>query len=56
MKSHATHFAICGVVIAIGIVFAATGASALAILPGIGCLLMMVLMMRGMGSMRGKSD
>ena len=55
MKSHATHFAICGVVIAIGIVLAATGTSALAILPGIACLLMMGLMMWGMGSMHGKS-
>lgn len=54
MKAHTTHFAICGVVLAIGIVLVATGASLLAILPGIGCLLMMALMMWGMGAMHGK--
>ena len=53
MKNHAMHFAICGVALAIGVALAATGTSVLAILPGLGCLLMMVLMMWGMGSMHG---
>ena len=55
MKNHGTHFAICGVALAIGIVLAVTGTSPLAILPGLGCLLMMGLMMWGMGAMHGKS-
>ena len=55
MKNYATHFAICGVALAIGVVLAATDTSVLAILPGLGCLLMMVLMMWGMRSMHGKS-
>ena len=55
MKARTTHFAICGVALAIGIVLAWTGTSVLAILPGIGCLVMMALMMWGMGAMHGKS-
>ena len=55
MKAYTTHFAICGVALVIGMVLVATGASVLAILPGLGCLLMMVLMMWGMASMHGKS-
>jgi hypothetical protein len=56
MKNHFSHFAICGLALAIGIVLAATGTSVLAILPGLGCLLMMVLMMWGMGSLHGKNQ
>ena len=54
MKAHMSHFAICGVVLAIGIVLAATGTVA-ALLPALGCVLMMALMMWGMVSMHGKS-
>jgi hypothetical protein len=54
MKAHTTHLAICGVALAIGIVLVAAGVSVLAILPGIGCLLMMALMMWGMASMHSK--
>lgn len=53
MNAHMSHFVICGVALAIGIVLAATGTAA-ALLPAIGCILMMVLMMWGMGAMHGR--
>jgi hypothetical protein len=53
MKLHTSHFAICGVALAIGIVLAATG-TAVALLPAVGCILMMLLMMWGMGAMHGR--
>ncbi len=39
------HMALCGVFIVAGVVFAAVGAQALAILPAAGCMLMMGVMM-----------
>ena len=53
MRGHAAHMWMCGamVVVALGVV--ATSGNALAFLPVVGCVLMMVvmmqLMMRGMG-------
>lgn len=52
MKDHLSHFAICGIALAVGLVLTTTGTSALSILPGIACLMMMVLMMWGMSHMR----
>ena len=49
--NHLSQLAICAVALAVGIVLTATGTSALAILPGLGCLLMVVLMMWGMSRM-----
>jgi hypothetical protein len=54
MKAHMSHFAICGVALAVGLVLAATG-TVVALLPALGCILMMVVMMWAMGSMHGRS-
>jgi hypothetical protein len=53
MKNHGWHFAACAVFLALGVILVAAGVSVLAVLPAIGCLLMMVLMMWGKSSMHG---
>ena len=48
MRGHGTHMWICAAMI--------VGALALALAPLIGCVLMMVVMMRMMGGMSGPGD
>jgi hypothetical protein len=50
MKHHLKHLAMCAPMILVGGVLVATGAGFAAIIPALGCVLMMTLMMGGMAA------
>jgi hypothetical protein len=54
MKGHWKHLAMCAPMIALAAVLIATGASAAALVPVAGCVLMMGLMMAAMGMFAGR--
>ena len=51
LKHHSMHYAMCGLMVVIGVVLLATGSGAFAVLPILGCVAMMMFMMWGMGAM-----
>ena len=60
MRGHGTHMWMCGAMVVGALLIVLTTGNALAFLPVIGCVLMMVVMMRMMGGMgadrRGGDD
>ena len=51
MRGHGMHMWMCGAMILGAVVVVAITGSAVALLPAVGCVLMMVVMMRMMGGM-----
>ena len=51
MRGHGMHMWICGAMVLGAVVLVAVTGSAAALLPAVGCVLMMVVMMRMMGGM-----
>ena len=55
MRGHAVHLWMCGAVVVVALAVVLITGSALAFLPIVGCVLMMVVMMQMMGGM-GRRD
>ena len=53
MRGHGMHMWMCGAMILGAVVVVAITGSGVALLPAVGCVLMMVVMMRMMGGMGG---
>jgi len=53
MRGHATHMWMCGAMVVGALVVGLVTGNALAFLPVVGCILMMVVMMQVMGGMGG---
>ena len=53
MRGHGMHMWMCGAMVLGAVVVVGLTGSAFALLPAIGCVLMMVVMMRMMGGMGG---
>lgn len=50
MKHHLRHLWMCAPMVVVGVILVATGAGWAAVLPVLGCVLMMTLMMGGMAA------
>lgn len=55
MRGHRAHMWMCGVMVAGALIIVALTGSAAALLPALGCVVMMVVMMKAMGAMGGSA-
>lgn len=53
MRGHGAHMWMCGVMIVGALIAVALTGNGAVLLPALGCVLMMAVMMKAMGSMRG---
>ena len=56
VRGHGTHIWICGALVLAALLIALISGKAVAYVPVIGCVLMMVVMMQMMGSMGGRDN
>ena len=56
MRGHGLHMWMCGAMVVFALVVVLSTGSAAALLPAVGCVLMMVVMMRMMGGMGGRGS